>query len=627
MNFLRGIVAKVFVYTLFGLLIVSFAIWGIGDIFRGTSQTATVATVGEREIQEEEFRRTLAQEISLIQQQLGQRIEPEMLRAIGIPQQVLNRLVVRAMFAEQAEEMNLAVTENALRQAILSDPRFQDRIGTFDRNRFAAFLRSQGLSEPQYLERLRAEVVRDRVVAALSGGVTVPPTLAEAIYRYRNQQRIADYVELPRASLGEIETPDEETLRSFYQDTQDDYMAPEYRSVTYIPLRPQMLMAEMSVSDEALRQAYQERGEDLGTPATRTVSQIVFDSRETAQQAAERLQEGADFAAVARELTGQPPIDFGQVTRGQLPEGLAASAFELQAGDVSQPIETNFGWHVLRVSAAQEGSVPPFQEVRDRLREDLLMADAIDAAVSIANQLDDELAGGATLEEAAQTLNLPLESYESMTRQGMGPDGAPLEGLAQAQRFRQTAFATEAGDTSLLLETDRGGYFVLRVDGVTPPAPRPFGEVRGQVAEAWRAEERDRRLLERASQIAAKVNEGQTLEGVAADEGLEVRRTPPLTRDEADPAATPSAQLSRQLFGLQPGQPTIAAGPEGQIVAVLREVQEADPSGARERVAQIRRQLEAPLANDMLNLYGTALQQDYGVSVDQDAIERVLAGF
>ncbi len=627
MNFLRGIVAKVFVYVLFGLLIVSFAIWGIGDIFRGTSGTPTVASVGDQEVQEAEFRRVLAQEYSALRQRVGGQLDPEMARAIGLPQQVLNQLIVSALFAQQSDDLGLAVTDETLRAEIVADPRFQDSLGTFDRNRFQAFLRNQRLSEAQFLERLKAEVVRDRVVRALSGAVEVPQPLAEALYRFQAQTRVADYVELPLDSVEEVADPDAETLQSFYEEAKTDYMAPEYRSVTYIHLRPQALMTEMAVGEEELRQAYEERLGEFGTPETRGVSQMVFDDKAAADAAVQRLDEGADFASLAEELTGQAPIDFGQVTRGDLPAELAEAAFALDANSTSLPVETGFGWHVLKVGEVQPGETPSFAEVRDQLREDLLFGRAIDELVSIANQLDDELAGGASLEEAAQTLNLPLESREAVARDGTDRSGAPLEGLAARERFLESAFTTEAGETSLLLETDGGGYFVLRVDGVSPAAPRPLEDIRDQVVADWKAEERAARLLERAGALAARLREGQTLSRVAEAEGLAIRTTPPLTRNEADPEVTPSGQLPGQLFGLEVGEVTVAAAPEGQIVAVLREIIEADPQAATERVAQLRDQLETSVSSDLLNLYGTALERDYGIRVDQAAVDGALTDF
>ncbi|MGP1253390.1 MAG: peptidyl-prolyl cis-trans isomerase [Kiloniellales bacterium] len=627
MNLLRGIVAKIFVYTLFGLLIASFAIWGVGDIFRGGGHTQSVATVGDQEIPEAEFRRLLAQQYSVLRQQLGSQLDPEMARAIGLPQQALNGLVVDAIFIQQANDLELAVTEGTLRAAILADERFRDALGTFDRNRFQAFLHNQRLSEAQFLERLSAQVVRNHVVGAIGNASVAPQVLAEGLYRYEAQTRIADYVELPASSLDEIAEPDAVVLQTFYDETQNNYMAPEYRTVTFIDLSPQALIAEMSVGEEELRTAYEEQAANLGTPERRAVSQVVFDDEDSAAAAAQRLQTGADFAALAEELTGELPVDFGLVTRSDLPGELAAAAFDLTESGSSQPVETSFGWHVLYVAEIQAGETPSFEEAREQIRENLLFGRAIDELISIANQLDDELAGGATLEEAARTLNVPIDGLDAVGRDGTDRNGQVIDGLAQTQSFRDAAFATEAGETSLLLETDEGGYFILRVDGVLPPAPRPLAEIRDQVVADWRSEEREALLLERAGSIVARLQEGQTIQRVAEAEGLQVQTTQPLTRNEADPGVTPSASLPGQLFGLEVGQATIAAGQDGQVVAVLREIIEADPSAAEAEVAALRNQLATALAGDLLNLYGTQLQRDYGVQINEAVIDRVLADF
>ncbi|WP_162906519.1 peptidyl-prolyl cis-trans isomerase [Algihabitans albus] len=627
MNFLRGIVAKVFVYTLFGLLIASFAIWGVGDIFRGGGHSQTVATVGEQEISEAAFRSNLAQDYSLLRQRIGQQVDPEMARAIGLPQQALNRLVVEALFIQQADDLDLAVTEDTLRSEIVGDPSFRDALNTFDRNRFQAFLRSQRISEAQFLERLSAQVVRDRVVGAIGLGVEAPRILAEGLYRFQAQARIADYVELPFGSLEEIAEPDAAELQSFYDATQDTYMAPEFRTLTYIDLSPQAFIAEMAVSEDELRTAYEEQRTTLGTPERRSVSQMIFDDEAAAAAAVQRLQTGADFASLAEELTGQAPVDFGSVVRSDLPGDLAEAAFALENGESSQPVETSFGWHLLHVAEIQEGETPSFEAVRDQVREDLLFGRAIDELISIANQLDDELAGGATLEEAAQTLNLPVSNLDAYGREGRDSEGGLIEGLPQTQSFSEAAFRTEAGDTSLLLETDDGGYFILRVDGVIPPTPRPLEEIREQVVTDWKIDQRDSQQLERASDLVARLEEGQTLQRVAEAEGLQIRTTPPMTRDESDPNVTPSERLPSQLFRLEVGQPTIADATAGQIVAVLREIVEADPATAEAEVTALRSQLQGALAGDVLNLYATSLEREYGVSVDQAVIDRILADF
>ena len=409
-------------------------------------------------------------------------------------------------------------------------------------------------------------------------------------------------------------------LQSFYDDMQNSYMAPEFRTLTFIDLSPQALIAEMAIGEEDLRAAYADRSATLGTPERRSVSQMIFDDEAAATEAVQRLQTGADFAALAEELTGQPPVEFGLVQQSDLPGDLAQAAFALDSGATSRPVETNFGWHLLHVAQIQEGETPSFEAVRDDLRQELLFGRAIDELISIANQLDDELAGGATLEEAAQILNLPVRVLEAFSRNATDRQGDIIEGLPQSQIFRETAFVTEAGDTSLLLETDEGGYFILRVDGVIPPAPRPLEEIRNQVIADWTADQRDGQLLERAASLVARLEEGQTLQRVAETEGLEVRTTQPMTRDETDPGITPSDRLPGQLFRLEVGQPTIANGPNGQIVAVLTEVVEAE-------VAALRSQLQGALAGDVLNLYATSLEREYGVSVNQAVIDRVLADF
>lgn len=622
----KNIFVKAVTFALFGLLILSFAVWGIGDIFRGAGRAQTVAEVGDVEIGAQEFAQTLTREMNRLSQRFGGRLELEQARALGIVDQVIGQMVGRALFDQKADDMGLMVTEEQIRQRITEEPAFRNELDQFDRNQFALILQRSGLSEQAYVQSLRREILREQIATAVTDALDAPKDLADVLYRYRAQERIAQVIVIPKSGIADIPEPDAATLEAFYQDVSSDFMAPEYRAVSYIHLQAADLASEVAVSDAEVEQEFEARKEDFAVPEKRRIEQIVFLEEEKAQAAKQLLDEGQTFEAVAEQLSGQPPVDLGMTEKDQLPDELADEAFALEPDAISAPIKSAFGWHLVKVREVEPAAVPQLDQLRDELRGDLAMARAIESMVSIANQLDDELASGATLDEAAQRLNLEVERLEAVDRDGQGRDGTPVADLPGA-RFLEVAFETDPGSESLLTETNEGDYFVVRVDGVTPAEVRPLAAVRDDVLDLWRDAQRAERTTAIANDIAERARQGETLEDIASAEGYEVQTLDPLTRFDADPEALPSPELPATLFELEKGEVETVSGQDGAVVVRLREVRPADPATADAQVATLRAGLAAAMRTDVLEQFVASLRDQYGVEINQGQVENVLAAY
>lgn len=622
MDKLRGIVAKIFVFVLFGLLILSFAVWGIGDMLRQGGDAPVVAEVGDQQIEEATYRRELSETMSLLSRRIGDQVTLEMAQALGLPRQVLQRLVTDKLITAEAEARGLIVTDEQVRDAIFRNPNFRGADGRFDRARFEQTLFQARISEAAYIADLRDQLLQQQLSVALGAAVEPPELLVETLYRRQAERRRADWLALPVAAQPEVELPAEEVLREYYEANKDAFMAPAYRELSYLWLQPEDLFDEVAVDEAALREEYESNPEAYLEPERRTVEQAVYDGEEAAEAAYQRIQGGEDYAAVVQETTGGAPVPLGTVTRGGLPTALRDAAFGSDAPGVVAPVESAFGWHLMRIAEIEAGEQAGFEEVRPEIEQALKRRQAVDALVSIVNQLDDELAGGATLEEAAQKLAVELKRIPAISRQGQAPDGTAVEPLPQPERFLTQAFETPVGEQSLVLETDQGGYFLVRVEGETPARPRPFEAVRDQVAARWQQEQKQEAAWARADEIQARLQEGQTLSKVAGDQGLQLVEGEPLRRD----AEQPSQALVQALFEAEAGASVVAEGPEGPIVAVLREVQEADPAEAPQELASIRENLTQRLRGDVFDLYLRALEQRHGVRLYQDRIDQVTAG-
>ena len=621
---MRTKVAKVLVGLLFSLLILSFAVWGIGDIFRPGRQVSAVAEVGDIKLTQAEFSRDLAREMNILRQRFGGSFDVAQAQALGIVDQIIQQMITRALFEQQAEDLRMIVGEDETRNRIYAQPVFQNEQGAFDRFRFEQILRSNSLSEPQFIDSLRSDIKRQHIMDAITGAGAAPRALAESLYAYQQERRVAETLRIGRDSLPELPAPSTADLEKVHRDRADSFRAPEYRRVTLIQLEAEDLAKDISLSEEDLREEFEARRDEFRVPERRGVEQMVFSDKTAALAAKVLLDGGTAFAEVSRSTQGKAPVDLGLLSHGdvaaQLP-ALADAAFALDAGASSAPVQSPFGWHILRVSKIEPGSEPDFAAVREDLASDLAMREAVDQMVELANELDAELGSGATFEEAAELLQLKLRRLPAIDAAGKDPAGAAVAGLPPLGEFSQAVFQTKTGQDSLLTETRDGNYFAVRVDGVTPAVTRPLDKVRDEVVALWKDLEEDRLTRERAEALAKRIEDGEAMAAVAEAEGLTVTVTDPVTRRQTEVPGLPSRELAAKLFEIAKGGVTTAAASNGYLVARLVEIQPVDLAKDSDAVAGLQDNLAESLQSDLLSGFISALQEQMGVRINQRVVE------
>ncbi len=627
----RGIIVKTFVGILFGLLILSFAVWGIGDTFSPSQYGNVVAEVGDQEITETEFRRSFGRQYSQLQQNLGGGLSSEMLRDLGLPQVVLGQLVTRGLLDQQAQDLGLTVTDDQIRRVIFSQDAFRDSLGQFDRFNFEQFLRANDMTEATFAQEIRRETLQARISQALVSGSSVPDQLARMLYAYQEQRRTARFTEVPLPPAESIEAPDQVALEAFYEQVADRFRSPEYRSVTALWVRPDDFLEEIGISDAQLAEEYEARRATLIEPEEREIEQIVLLTQDQAEAAEAALAGESDLTALGEALETGAPINIGRFSKdaltGTLGPELAEVAFSLSPGELGGPVRSDFGWHVLSVVDISEGRDPSLEDVREELGALVRREGAIEAVISLTNQLDDILAGGAGLEGASEQLTLALIRYPALDATGLDREGQRPGGLASLEGFMQMVNQGEPGEESFLMEDGQDGYFVLRVDGVTPPANRPLSEVSAAVEAAYIEDQRRQLALERAERIAAQVRLGADLAKAAENEGLSVQTSSPMTRFQRDPVSTPSSDFAPVLFATEGEEPFIVEGDRGAAVGVLDSVIPATADEDSERFQDVQQRLRRERANELMSLYLADLQSRYGVSTNQVAIDSIIASY
>jgi peptidyl-prolyl cis-trans isomerase D len=608
-----------FVRALLLVLIASFAVWGIGDMFMGRQDVEVAATVGDIEVPLREVDRAFENDRQALSEQLGVPIDRQQAAAFGLLNRSLQSVVARALVDQHRRDLGLGVSDAEVAAAIRADPFFQSA-GSFDRFRFDSFLRQAGMSEAQFAESVRRDIGRNRILAPLRNLAEAPAPLVERLGRYRGETRSGTLLVVPRAEMA-VGEPDDAELQALLEEEAARFTAPEYRSVSLVTLSTEALVDEIEIEESRLRAEYEARRDFYTRGERRRAGQLLASDREVIEAAAAALAEGAVFADLATSMAadGLTYSTLGPTTAADLPDEFAEAIFALDEGEVSEPVESLFGWHLFRVIEIEPEDVLSFAEVRDDIRRDLALDAALDQLPRFAAALDDEIAAGASLEDAAGTVGVELRRFAALDATGRGPDGRPLPD-APAQEILAAIFAAPEGEVSLLEETADGTFFVFRVEAVQPPQRRALEDVRDEVVALWRQREQDSLAAERVEEIMANARAGRTLEAIAADLGDEVvlRSFEPLRRTADGAAAGLTPEAVAALFDTKAGElirepvPTV----EGKAMLRTDTVTVPDASAA----AEVAAELKAGIANDILVQYEAALRGRYPVQVNNAAL-------
>ncbi|MDP3327479.1 peptidylprolyl isomerase [Parvibaculum sp.] len=614
-----GWVAKV----LIGLLALSFAVWGIADIFTGFGGD-TVAKVGDEKIDAVSFQRELSSEMNQFSRQLGQPMTLDQARQFGIDRAALSRLISLAALDGATSDLGLRVGDEAVGINITSDPDLQGGFGRFDRDLFRQALRQNGITEERFVEQRRNFMARNQLIAAVQAGVAAPDALIDVVTRFQEETRVAGYIILPPSLAGDIGEPDEETVAKFYEAGAAAFRLPETRDFSIMVLEPEDVTHTMAISDEALEAAYEQRRGEYDVPERREVQQITFATEDAAGEALAALRGGETVETIARGLgLTMKDVDLGKVTHNEMlaPE-LADAAFALESGGYSEPVQGPLGWSILHVTAIEQGKPSTFEGVKEELRAAVELELAREQIYDIQNTIEDARAGGEPLADVAKRYNLTIRSISGVTADGKTRDGDAVE-LPDLPDLLKTVYESEPGEQVPPLDSGKDGYYWVEVDTVTPPELPPLDSLRDRVVTIWKNEKRAAALEALAAGLAERGNKGESFDKIAGEYGRSVLTMPGFQRYASNDTFSRAAVT--KLFATREGGFTY--GPVGLgdslVLMQVKEIRapklDKDGEEYKKAAADVRDSLEA----DMLQTFVVGYQQELGVEVNNALLRQL----
>lgn len=606
-------IGKYAMWILMGFLILGLGGFGAVNL---SGNIRSIGTVGSKSIPVDAYARQLQNEIRAIEQQTGQQLPFAEAQQIGLDRAVLQRVVRNRALDHETGELGLSIGDEALREEILAISAFQGVNGEFDREGYRFALQQGGVTEAEFETSLREEASRTLLQGAIVGGVRMPDAYAETLVNYVGEQRSFTWSLLDADSLTTpLPEPSQSDLRGYYDANPDLFILPETKRITYVLLTPDALVDEIDVPEEELRAEYEARLNQYNQPERRLVERLVFPDQETADQAAASLEVGGTtFRALVEERgLDLTDIDLGDVGRLEL-DAAGQDVFAAEVGDVVGPLPSSLGPALFRVNGVLPAQNTTFEEARPALQQELAMTRAVRAVEARAQDIDDQLAGGATLEQLA------LETEMELGTINWTPETD--EAIAAYSDFREAASALETGDFPKIEQLDDGSIYAMRLDEELPERPNPFEEALDDIRAAWETEQTVNALTAQASTLVTQLATEGSFEAAGLDAIIETDQT-----RNAFINGTPPGFMT-EVFGMEPGNVMVLPGEDSIVIVRLDEItpasQDADSAAL---LAQLGEQLNQTLAQDLFNIYADDVVRRAGPQVDQRALQAVHVNF
>jgi peptidyl-prolyl cis-trans isomerase D len=619
------LVGKTIMGAVVAFLIGSFAIWGIGDIFRGFG-LSTAAKVGKVEITTEQFRQIYNDKLQEIGRQIGKPITPEQARALGFDRQILAQMTADIALDERARALRLGLSDAEIARRITTQPSFQTPTGQFDAIRFQAAIRQAGYTEQRFVAEQRRTSVRSQLSGTVMAGPLVPNAAIEAMNQYQNEERSAEYVLLDHAHAGDVAAPTPEALAQYFEQRKILFRAPEYRKVEVLSLIPSDQATWIEVSDDDIKSEYDAHRDSFGTPERRELQQIPYPSVEAAQGDADRIAKGASFADVAKERgVADKDLDLGTLTKSSIIDRtMADAAFALKEGETSAPVQGRFGVTLVHVVKVEPEQIPPLAEVAPQIKKMIATERAKKQILTVYDKIEDVRSEGHTLAEAATTLKLAARSIE-LDRSGHDPAGLPVEDLPDAQRLLAAVFSTDVGVDADPVQV-QDGYVWYEVEGITPSHDRTLDEVKDRVEASWHEDEIAKRLKDKAAQLLDKLKAGSTLAELAGADGLKVETLTGLKRGSALPPFSASAMDKLFVTPKDSAATAESVQPGDQIVFRVTDIVVPKTDLKSDEAKTIAQNLTRSLSEDVFTQYISKVESEIGVTINGNAIRQVITG-
>lgn len=611
-----------------GILILTLALGALViTLFQPTGPTGgttasgpVMATVGDRAVTEAEFIRTVDRAVARERERSPGITVPDFLGAGG-GDMVLQQLIAGRAIDVFASRNRMAVSKAQVDGEIASIAAFQTN-GNFDEAKFRRLLAEQRLTEAELREGIATDILRRQLLMPVGMGTTMPRGMAEPFANLLLEVRRGFILPVPTLALPDPGEPTLDQLKAFHAENRQTYTLPERRVFRFAELDLAALTARAKPDAATVRKYYDDNPQEFGGLEQREVVQLVLRDQAAARAAVAAIRGGQSFDAVARAQGFAPEdIALGLVNRDQLANqttgAVADAAFALKPGDVSDPVLTSLGFHLLQVRRIVPARPQPFEAVAAGIEERLTAERLQDLIADTVAKAEDRFAAGASLNDVAAELGLAVQTSPALTADGRLFDSDFRVSRVERPELSKVFQADESDGPQV---ADLGGnrFTLFELTEVIQPALVPLEDIREDVALAWRIDTRVKAARAEAERIAAALGRGETLAAAVGrralppPQPLQVRRLELTQMAQQGQPVPPPVVL---MLNTPQGQARVAPAPQGQgfFVVKVDAIEPGNAAGAPDLVDAVRQSLQAEAANEMMESFVRAIQRDVGV--------------
>ena len=547
----RAFAKSPFAGILIAILVVSFGLFGVRDVFKGHVSNEVIVA-GKRTVGPQDFKLQWDQARRGLEQQAGQPVTTEMMVENHYDSRLVDELATQEAFGALMDKLGLHPSDQLIKAQIEKNPAFFDQVsGRFDKKLYEGILQQNNLTVPKYEQSLRDQISQAHLASAIVDGLRVPRAYSALGAIYMTESRDVGFFSIGPSAVPQVAPPTDAQLTKFMQDNASRLMRPEFRVLSVVRFSPAQVADKVTVSDADIQKQFSFRKDTLNKPETRTLVQVPGKDAATAQAIAARLTKGEDPKAVAKSY-GVEAIAYADKPKSAIADPkVGDAAFSMTTGAV-QVVQGALGPAVVKIQSVTPGHVATIAEVRPLLEAEARKTVAAEKIYELSQKYEDAHDRGATLTEAAGKAGVSVVTLGPVSEQGGDPQGKPVAGLTQ--QLVQSAFALPVGGETDIEDEGNGESYAVRVEKIIPKALPTLDEVRPRLAQVWMGQEFAKRLRAKADTLTARLEKGESLEAVAATVGGHVSHVAGLDRQNAGQNKDLSQESLGKVFSLKVGE-------------------------------------------------------------------------
>ena len=621
-NLAKTLVAKL----LLGLLVLAFGVWGISGIAGSAFDSALsltgwgpkdLAQVGSTTINGDEFTKNLQRAVKKLAQQAGQPLTLDDAKKLGVDKQVLDSMVSQAAVNATVSNLQLSVSQQVILNEVSGEKTFQNASGKFDPVAFRRVLESNNMNEAQYFSMQALVHSESAVLNTASGQVVMPKALALALGQFQGETRDVKYFDL-QASEADIVRPTDADLDVLYKKSPATYTAPEYRTAAVMRADAASLAASQVISDEELKAGYDKHKDAYFSPERRTIIQLPFASVEAAQKAKDRIAGGEDIMKIATELgLKDSDVTLADKVKGDfLDAKIAAAAFALSEGQVSDPVQGGLATALLKAVKVQAEKQPTLDEIKDKLKAQLQFDKAKTQLQQIYNDVEDARAQqNQKFEDIAKKLGLNLTLVPPISVSGQNQDGKDLGDVVLPEALK-AIFASDVGVENDAIGSAEG-YVWYDVRSIIPSALKPLDQVKDQVTKDAVNERITAAALDKAKKAVDALKGGKMIDALAGELATATKTVAAIKRQQQTPEF--DGPTLAAAFAVGDRGFAFAPGGDGKSARVMQVTKVTEPAvmATSLELDQLKQNAKSGLGADMQAGLVAALKKSAGVKINE----------